>query len=272
MLSSRRYKGCKVLPSIHPDVAWMSTNTFITWRHGHLFWWPAALMCAWLPTHTFLNDQKKIHHTMGQGICTTTHGYMAGHMMSLKRAARGSLQPDSACGANSGRVQSGRCSIHCSLLPCITAIAEQQAILTVTSATHLTEGWIILPISTLSFRVLNWNLNRTGIHSLCRMWHFKIHCHTNSSEGIKVAVTHQNVHLVCSAHLGNDEMPDNIYLSCLLSDTNDYRELHFKNRQNKNPRIRSKVVKQKKDAKNENKEKSKLHWPLYYFNVNSHFC
>lgn len=87
---------------------------------------------------------------------------------------------------------------------------------------------------------------------------FKIHCHANSSEGNKMAVTHQNLHFVYSAHLGHDEMPDNIYLSCPLSDTNDYRELHSKNRQNKNLRIRSKVVKQKKDAKNKTKEESKL--------------
>lgn len=57
-------------------------------------------------------------------------------------------------------------------LPCITAITQQQAILTVTSATHLTEGWIILSIITLSFRVLNRNLNKRGFHILCRMWHF----------------------------------------------------------------------------------------------------
>lgn len=54
--------------------------------------WPAALMCAGLSTHTLLNDHKKIHHIMGMQVCTTTHGYTAGHMTSLKRAARGSLQ------------------------------------------------------------------------------------------------------------------------------------------------------------------------------------
>lgn len=142
--------------------------------------------------------------------------------------------------------------LHFSLLPCITAIAEQQAILAVTSATHLTEGRIILSISTLSFRVLNRNLNKTGIHSLCRMWHFLksiitltvVPAAKSKSERTKVAVTRQNLHFVHSAHLGHDQMPANIYLTCLLSDTNDYRKLHFKNGQNKNPQIGSKVVKQ----------------------------
>lgn len=132
-------------------------------------------------------------------------------------------KPDSACGANSSHVQPCRCCVHFSLSPCITAIAEQQAILTVTPATHLTERWIILSISTLSFRVLNWNLNRTGIHSLCRMWHFLksiitltvVPAAKSRSERTKMAVTHQNLHLVHSVHLGHDEMPDNIYLSCL---------------------------------------------------------
>jgi len=57
-------------------------------------------------------------------------------------------------------------------LPCITAVTEQQAILAVTSATHLTEGWIILSIITPSYRVVNRNLNTRGIHILRRMSHF----------------------------------------------------------------------------------------------------
>lgn len=61
-----------------------------------------------------------------------------------------------------------------------------------------------------------------------------------------MVVTHLNLHLALSAHLGHDQMPDNIYLTCLLSGTNDCRKLHFKNRQDKNPQIRSKVVKQTK--------------------------
>lgn len=56
----------------------------------------------------------------------------------------------------------------------------------------------------------------------------------SKSEGTQMAVTHQNLHLVLSAHLGHDQMPDNIYLTCPLSGTNDYRKLHFKNRQKKN--------------------------------------
>lgn len=66
-------------------------------------------------------------------------------------------------------------------LPCIAAITQQQAILVVTSATHLTEGWIILSIITLSFRVLNGNLNKRNSHFMQSVQNFKIHCHINST-------------------------------------------------------------------------------------------
>lgn len=48
-----------------------------------------SLMCAGLSTHTLLHDQKRIHHIMGMDVCTIRQGYMAGHMMSLKRATKG---------------------------------------------------------------------------------------------------------------------------------------------------------------------------------------
>lgn len=69
-------------------------------------------------------------------------------------------------------------------LPCITAITQQQAILTVTSATHLTEGWIILIIIiiiTLSIRVLSRNLNKRDSHFIQNMALSKIHCHIDST-------------------------------------------------------------------------------------------
>lgn len=61
----------------------------------HLKEWSFVLVvcsletCAGLSTHTMLNDQERIHHITGLDVCTVTHGYVAGHTMSLKRSSEG---------------------------------------------------------------------------------------------------------------------------------------------------------------------------------------
>lgn len=168
-----------------------------------------------------MDEHKHLHHLKGMVVCFSglqprcVHTYVAKwrekdpghhgdgclhyntwiHSWAWREQQGAACKPDRACEPNSGHVQSCRCSIHFSLLPCITAITEQQAILAVTSATHLTEGWIILSISTLSFRVLNRNLNKTGIDSSSRTWHFLKSIITltvvpavkSKSEGVKMA-------------------------------------------------------------------------------------
>lgn len=231
-------------------------------------------MCVGLSTHAATSPEKDPSHP--QDVCTISTWIQVWPHNEPKENSKGQptnqiVPVDQTLASPCGAVSSHAGATALLFLPCITAITQQQAILAVTSATNLTEGWIILSIITLSFCVLNRNLNKRGVHILCRTWHFvksivtlTVPAAKPKSEWTKMAVTYQNLQLVHSTHLGHHQMLENIYWTCLLSDTNSYRKLHFKNRRNQNSpnKIKSSWRKKKtKTKQNKTKEESELSLP-----------
>lgn len=113
------------------------------------------------------------------------------------------------------------------ILPCITAITQQQAILSVTSATYFTKGWIIFSFTTLSFCVLNRNLNQREIHMKCRTCHLipvvtlVVTPARSTTEITKMAAAYVNLQL----RTLNTSNTRRDLLNCLLSDTVNHRKL-----------------------------------------------
>lgn len=152
-------------------------------KHKHLHhlkvWSPVSVVCSTdvcrFSTHAAISPEKDPSHP--QDVCTISTWIQVWPHNEPKENSKGQptnqiVPVDQTLASPCSAVSSHAGATALLFLPCITAITQQQAILAVTSATNLTEGWIIFSIITLSFCVLNRNLNKRGVHILCRTWHF----------------------------------------------------------------------------------------------------